>query len=134
MTVTIHTAKKEDWQTIQKLNNQVFINDQKSDPDLNMDWPFSKKGIEYYKKLASGEHGRCFIAYLNNEAVGYVALSKKDFGYRKSKYVEIENIGVSPEYRSKGVGKMLLQKATEWAKKQKATKLYVSACIGRYAF
>jgi ribosomal protein S18 acetylase RimI-like enzyme len=56
-----------------------------------------------------------------------VALSEKDFGYRLSRYIEIENIGVSSRYRSKGIGKLLLQKTEEWVKKQKATKLYVSA-------
>jgi hypothetical protein len=42
MNVTICAAKKEDWQTIQKLNNQVFLNDQKNDPDLNLNWHLVK--------------------------------------------------------------------------------------------
>jgi ribosomal protein S18 acetylase RimI-like enzyme len=127
MKVNIKTAESKDWKIIQKLNNQVFINDQEHDDDIDMDWPFSADGIKYYKKLADGKYGKCFIAYSHNQPVGYVAISIKDFGYRKSKYVEIENIGVDPEFRSQGIGKMLVEKATEWAKVIKATKLFVIA-------
>lgn len=126
MNIKINTAKSNDWQLIQKLNNQVFLNDKEND-DLDLDWPFSKKGIRYYKQLTNGKYGKCFIAYLNKIPVGYVALATKDFGYRKSKYIEIENIGVDPEYRSQGTGKQLLKATIKWAKEQKASKLFVSA-------
>lgn len=127
MNVRILKAKSTDWKIIQRLNNQVFLNDRDSDDDLDLDWPFSKKGIAYYKSLAGGEKGYCLIAFLNKTPVGYVALTVKDFGWRKSKYVEIDNIGVDPSFRSKAVGHMLVFKAEKWAKKLKATKLYVSA-------
>lgn len=127
MKVVIQTAKENDWQLIQKLNNQVFINDQAHDDDLDMNWPFSKKGVTYYKDLAIGKYGKCFIACLDKEPVGYVALAIKDFGYRKSKYVEIENIGVDPKYRSQGIGMQLIDTTVKWAKQQNATKLFVSA-------
>lgn len=127
MDIKIRTTKSDDWKLIQKLNNQVFLSDKENDDDLNLDWPFSKKGINYYKKLASGKYGKCFIAYLGKNPVGYVALVIKDFGYRKSRYVEIENIGVEPQYRSQGIGKLLIEATVKWAKEQKATKLFVSA-------
>lgn len=127
METKIVIAKPEDWGTIQKLNNEVFINDSNHDDDLDPNWPFSEKGIEYYKKLADGKYGHCLIAFQNDTPVGYVALAIKDFGYRKSKYVEIENIGVNPEFRSKGIGHLLMQATEKWAKEQNATKLYVSA-------
>ncbi|OGM21447.1 hypothetical protein A2863_00410 [Candidatus Woesebacteria bacterium RIFCSPHIGHO2_01_FULL_38_9b] len=127
METKIVVAKPEDWETIQKLNNEVFINDGKYDDDLDLNWPFSKVGIEYYKKLADGKYGHCLIAFQNNTPAGYVALAIKDFGYRKSKYVEIENIGVNPEFRSKGIGHLLMQATEKWAREQKATKIYVSA-------
>ncbi len=127
MEIKILTAKSEDWELIQKLNNQVFLHDQENDDDLDINWPFTPKGIEYYKKLADGKYGKCYIAYLEDKPVGYVALAIKDFGYRKSKYVEIENIGINPEYRSQGIGKLLVDETVKWAKEQKATKLFVSA-------
>jgi ribosomal protein S18 acetylase RimI-like enzyme len=127
MDIKIETARSEGWKTIQRLNNQVFQADKENDDDLDLNWSFSEKGISYYHKLANGEYGKCFIAYLDGKAVDYVALHLKDFGYRKSKYVEIENIGVDPAYRSLGIGKLLMDRTVEWAKEQQATKLYVVA-------
>ena len=130
MRVNIRQSKDSEWKLIQKLNNFVFIADKDND-DLDLNWPFSDKGIKYYKDLASGKWGHCLIAFAGKEAVGYVALAEKDFyGYRKSKYIEIENIGVKTQYRSQGVGKKLMDAAIKWAKKVKASKLYVSAYWG----
>jgi len=130
MNIIIRKASPNDWGVIQKLNNDVFQNDEKNDPDMDLNWPYSEKGIKYYKSLADGSYGHCLIAEENNQPIGYVALSKKDFGYRKSTYVEVENIGVSPEFRSKGVGKKLMDSASEWAKNQGADRLYVEAFWG----
>ena len=127
MEIKIKKALPDDWKIIQKLNNYVFINDKDNDDDLDLIWPFSQQGIKYYKELANEKYGRCLIAYLDNNAVGYIAMAIKEFGYRKSKYIEIENMGVDPKYRSKGIGKKLLDSATKWAKTKGATKLYVSA-------
>lgn len=127
MDIKIKTAENSDWKIIQRLNNNVFLNDKENDDDLDLDWPFTPRGIDYYKRLANGKYGKCYIAYLNNKPVGYVALAIKNFGYRKSKYVEIENIGVEPEFRSQGIGKIMIEESVKWAKKQKATKLFVSA-------
>lgn len=127
MDIEINKAFAKDWKIIQKLNNFVFTNDKDHDDDLDLNWPFSKQGIKYYKDLANGKYGHCLIAYLGSKAVGYIAMAIREFGYRKSKYVEIENMGVDPKYRSKGIGKKLLDSATKWAKTKGATKLYVSA-------
>jgi len=128
MDIKIRPAKAVDWQIVQKLNNQVFIADKDHDDDINLDWPFSEIGIKYYKELTNGKYGRSFIAYLKKEPVGYVALANKSWnGWRKSKYVEIENIGVDPNYRSQGIGHLLVEKAGQWAKENGATKLYVAA-------
>ena len=127
MDILIKSAQPEDWQIIQKLNNQVFLADKDHDDDLDLSWPFSEIGIKYYKELTSGKYGKCFIAYANNEPVGYIALANKNFGYRKSKYLEIENIGVEPKFRSQGIGHLLVEKAGQYAKEIGDTKLFVSA-------
>lgn len=126
--VEIRAALAADWPTIQQLNYQVFVNDAEHDDDLNLDWPFSPAGVEYYQQLTDGSYGQCFIAEIDGQPVGYVALAvKKDFDYRRSKYVEIENIGVKPAFRSQRIGTKLMARAVDWAKEHQATKLYVSA-------
>lgn len=124
---SIRTVAKDDWVVIQRLNNEVFQADKQHDDDLDLDWPFSNKGIQYYQDLANGIYGHCFIAEIESQPVGYIALAKKDFGYRKSLYVEVENIGVTPAHRGKGVGTKLIVAATNWAKEQNIHKLYVAA-------
>jgi ribosomal protein S18 acetylase RimI-like enzyme len=130
MNINIRVAQSDDWKSIQKLNNEVFQNDKDNDPDMDLNCPFTEKSIKYYKNLANGTYGHCFIAEINSEAVGYVALSIKYFVHRKSKYVEVENIGVSPEYRSQGIGEKLMNQAGSWAKEQGAQRLYVEAFWG----
>ena len=36
-------------------------------------------------------------------------------------------MGVDPDYRSQGIGHMLIDEVKKWAKSQNATKLYVQA-------
>lgn len=130
MNIIIRTAKPDDWKAIQELNHQVFVNDKDNDSDMDLNWPYSDRGIKYYHDLADGLYGHCLIAEIENKPVGYVALSHKSFDYRKSKYVEVENIGVDTRYRSKGIGKQLMEASADWAKQQGADRLYVEAFWG----
>lgn len=127
MQVVIRESNFEDWKIIQELNHQVFQVDQDHDSDLNMDWPFSDEGVEYYKQVANGEIGKCFVACEEDQVIGYIALAEKVFGYRKSKYLEIDNMGVDQKYRSQGIGKLLVEKAGEWAGNHGFARLFVSA-------
>jgi GNAT superfamily N-acetyltransferase len=127
MEINIKPAKSEDWEILQKLNHQLFISEKDHDEDIDLDYPLSEKGVDYYKKAAAGKYGICFIAYSGEIPLGYIALSEKDFGYRKGKYIEVNDMAVDAEYRSQGIGKALMDKASEWAREQGATKLYVLA-------
>ncbi|MCD4811009.1 GNAT family N-acetyltransferase [bacterium] len=125
--MNIQETNLNDWKVLQSLNNEVFIHDKEFDKDLDLEWPFSEVGVKYYKELADGSYGKSFIAEVDGEAVGYIALGFKDFGYRKGKFVELENMGVLPQYRSQGIGHILVEKAKEWSKTEGATKMYVTA-------
>lgn len=128
MEVTIQKMNKEDWGVMQKLNAEVFEHDNKHIADLDMQWPFSEIGIAYYKKVASGGNEYVgFVAELGMVTVGYIALHKKTVSYRTSPSVEIENMGVSSEYRSQGIGTQLLQEAEIWARGENFGRLHVSA-------
>jgi len=52
MSIIIRKAILEDLKEVQKLNYKLFeLEYNNFDPDLNMDWTFSKIGEDYFKSL-----------------------------------------------------------------------------------
>lgn len=129
MNITIRKASIKDVESLQLLNKEIFEDNYKYDDDLILDWSLSEKGKKYFLEKLSRERAVCFIAEDKERPIGYAACNARDFGYRKKKYLEIENIGVSPAYRSKGVGRQLVDEVKKWAKTNGYDRLYVNAYI-----
>lgn len=127
--ITISLADKEAVNTLQDLNDEVFVDNHKYDTDLKMDWAQSEAGSKYFTEILNNPNSICLIAKDESKPVGYIAAGPKDFDYRLSKYLEIENMGVTPEYRSKGVGSKLMVKLYELAKQKGYQKIYINAYI-----
>src|SRR5215204_6472864 len=125
--ISIRPLKPEEWQTFQKLNNEVFEDNSAFDSDLIIDWAFTEPGIKYYQEALNDQNCITFVAEDNGEAVGYLALAPKDLSFRKHNYIEIDNMGVSPTHRGKGVGTLLIAKAKEWAKEKGYTRIFVTS-------
>lgn len=94
---------------------------------MDMKWAHSHIGKEYFTKLLNNPEACCLIAEENGKKIGYIAAIPKKITYRISKYVEIDNMGVIPKYRSKGIGTMLMNRCLEWAKAQGFQKAYVNS-------
>lgn len=101
----------------------------KYDTDLDLNWAQSEKGKTYFTQLVNNSDALCLIAEDGDKKIGYLAASPKEIDYRNSKYFEIENMGVNPEYRSQGIGKLLMQKCFEWAKSRGFQKAFVTSYI-----
>lgn len=132
--INIRFANIKDVETLQILNDEVFIDNAKYDPDLKMDWARSESGKKYFTQLVTRNDTLCIIAEHDSKSIGYLAAGPKEINFRNSKYAEIENMGVIPEYRSKGIGQMLIDKCVEWAKTNSYQKLFVisyAAIIGQ---
>ena len=123
---TIRPARIDEIGELQRLNQEAFVDNVKYDPDLVMDWAMSDKGKAHFTNIFKNTDSQCFVADDAGVLVGYIVLSKRDMDYRKSKCVEINDVGVSPAYQSKGVGSLLMQKAQKWAKERGYQKMYVS--------
>ncbi|NCN03890.1 MAG: GNAT family N-acetyltransferase [Candidatus Pacebacteria bacterium] len=123
----IRKVRPDEWENLQALNNEVFVDNAKYDPDLVLDWAYSDEGRKYFQELVNDPDSICFVAEDNNKLVGYLAASPKLISYRKSRYLEVDNIGVIPTYRSHGVGKMLMDICKEWARENNYQKLYVNS-------
>jgi GNAT superfamily N-acetyltransferase len=124
--IIIRPVRIEEIETLQKLNQEAFVDNVKYDPDLRMDWAMSDKGKAHFTKIFENPDSQCFVADDAGALVGYIVLSKRDIDYRKSRCCEISDVGVTPAYQSKGIGSLLMQKAVEWAKGRGYQKMYVS--------
>lgn len=72
MIIIIKKAILEDLKGVQKLNYKLFeLEYNNFDPDLNMEWTFSKIGEEYFKSLI--EDGTVWVAIDDNKVIGYLA-------------------------------------------------------------
>lgn len=123
----IRFAGKDEVRVLQNLNDEVFVDNHKYDPDLKLDWAQSETGEKYFTEVLNNPEAICLIAEEGGKPVGYLAATPKDFGYRLSKYIEIENMGVSPNSRSKGIGAQLVKKCLELAKKSGYQRIYVNS-------
>ena len=128
--INIRQARTDEVEKLQFLDDEVFIHDVEFDPDLDMTWAKGEKGKTYFTNLVNDPNSYCLIAEDNDKAVGYLVTSFRETSYRKSRCAELQNMGVSLDYRSKGIGSMLIQKCLEWAKSKGYKKVYVSAYFG----
>jgi len=124
--VTIRSATIDDLQALRSLNEQIFADNFKYDDDIILNFASTPKGKEYFKKAIKNKNGCLFIAEKNGQKIGYIDGGKKDISYRKSRYFEINDMGVIPEKRGQGIGKLLLQAATKWVKKNGYQRIYIN--------
>jgi ribosomal protein S18 acetylase RimI-like enzyme len=123
--IQIRPATVHEVKDLQMLNNEVFVDNASYDEDLDLDWAMSEKGFRYFSTLVHDPSSLCLIAEDDSRKIGYLAIRPKEIEYRKSKYAEVQNMGVIPEYRSQGIGKKLLFKSIDWAHAQGYTKVFV---------
>lgn len=94
---------------------------------MEEDWP---DGYEKYRDALKEtiRAGGVAIGTFNEEdrLVGFVTLNSGFFG-ETAKYVLLESMFVSKQFRNYGIGKQLFQKCTEKAKEWGADKLYMCA-------
>ena len=127
--ILIRPATKDDIQVLQKLNKELFLDNQKYDPKLKMDWPMSEKGEEYFSELLDSEESIVLIANDNQIPVGYLAAEEREVDYRSGKCVFLENMEVSLEFRDKGIGGMLISELVNLANEKGVRKLYVTTYL-----
>ena len=85
------------------------------------------------KHIQSESIPKTFIATINNELVGCVSLVNYAYGRDsvRAKITEtplwLSNLFVQPEYRNRGIGNQLIEKAKTYAQELKLTELWLTA-------
>ncbi len=124
----IRQATINELKVVQDLNYKLFVHDYGYDPVLDVDWPYSKEGEEYFTDKVSGKSGICFIALEDDKLVGYIAGSMmKPDSTRSVSVASLDNMLVEEEYRGNGIGTSLLEHFKKWAKAKGAGSVEVSA-------
>ncbi len=127
--IKIRPAGKEDILSLQKLNNELFIETQKYDSGLDLDWPLSEKGNKYFSDLLGIENSYVLIAEEDENPVGYLVAEEREVEYRKGKSVYLENMGVSPKSRHQGIGGMLISELVNLVNEKGIKKVYVTTYL-----
>lgn len=120
--VNIRPAQPEDAATLVDLNHRIFVNNINYDDDLKED----PAPVSYFEELVQREDGCFLILEEDGKPIGYInGMPVRYFSYRKSRYFEVENLGVLPDKKGQGFGRMLLEAITKWAKEQNYQKIYI---------
>ena len=125
--ITIRKARINEVKKLQDLNDDAFSSNPEFDPDLVLDWAQSDLGKNYFTNTINDPKDLLLVAEDGNKLIGYIGASPKEIDYRKSKYVEVDNLGVAKAYRRKGVATLLMEKCITWAKEQGYQKLYLTS-------
>jgi ribosomal protein S18 acetylase RimI-like enzyme len=126
MDVLIRKASAKDLGEIQKLGTELMVSERRFEPSYKEKWYFSEEGTKYLLKGIRGRGHICFVAESDNRLVGYASCSIiTDDTARTVNRAELDNLVVSEQYRSQGVGHKLAGAFKQWAKTKGATKLKV---------
>lgn len=98
----------------------------KDDPFID-DW--TKEDYQHLVaclKNTAATGGFIYAAFYDDTLKGFVSVESTLF-CPEQKYLDLSSIHVSEDMRGKGIGKTLFLAAKEWAKRNGAKKLYISA-------
>lgn len=107
------------------LVNLEFENEKIHFPNKVIDIEKTKQIIKPIKEYIKENKAYIFLAKENNETIGYIWCYPRMF-FDESR-IYINSLIVKSEYRDKGTGKVLLDKAEEKAKELKCDAIYLSA-------
>jgi ribosomal protein S18 acetylase RimI-like enzyme len=124
--ISIKKATLLDLKNIQKLNHDIMSKNASYDPCIIIDFDLSEIGKEFFTKAMTNPQGLFYIAFDNKKMVGYINGGPKKYVYRKKKFFEIENLGVIPEYRKRGVGTLLYNSLVQELKKHGYERIYLN--------
>lgn len=100
--------------------------DIQEDPFLD-DWTeedYQQLVIQLRRTIAAG--GLCLGAFEEGVLKGFASVEAGLFG-EKGNYLDLSNLHVSQDRRGRGIGTALFLAAGEWARRQGADRLYLSA-------
>ena len=139
MDILIREAKINDLDSILALNKALFDYEEEFNSEYNLNWTYSEKGREYFKKRLESDSSIVLVAELENKIVGYILVFIDSHSIRSNNPIaEVENMFIDKDYRKHGLGSGFLQETKRIAKERGVKRLEVEveaqnlAAIGFY--
>lgn len=97
------------------------------DIEFTDDWSSEDISLLVAQLKANAENnGFIYGAFVYGQLKGFVSVTPEFFG-TVCRYLDLSHIFVSRELRRNGIGRILFEKAKEWARDRGAERLYISA-------
>lgn len=129
MTIRLTQCNNEELHKLQEISYETFndtFKEQNNPENMNayFEKAFNLKQLEHELSNPSSEF---FFVYFNNELAGYL---KVNINYAQSEdmgneALEVERIYIKRDFQKYGLGKYLLNKAIEVAKRHNKTKVWL---------
>ena len=131
--ITIRKATLSDLKLIQELNHELCAKENREfDQTIDPNYPFSKKGEDYFKLRLVSDDSFVLVAENGTEIIGYlVGALIAPMDYRTvTKLAEAENMYIKDDFRSKGIGGKLVALFEDWCKERKVQRIRYVASAG----
>lgn len=112
MEYLINLATKQDIDKLAKLLHELFSQDIEFTPDIEK----QKKGLK--KIISNNNIGEILVLRLDNEIIGMVSLLYSVSTVLGERVSTLEDMIIKSNYRNKGYGTILLNRAIKWAKEK----------------
>jgi N-acetylglutamate synthase-like GNAT family acetyltransferase len=112
MDLLIRAAKVEDVESITRLSNQLGYT---TSP---------KKTKERLVEIIASKHNCAFVIANHGNVIGWIH-GFYTLRIESDPFVEIGGLVIDEQYRQKGIGRILVQKVTDWAKLKKVGAIRV---------
>ena len=120
----IRKATKKDF-------NELFmiIKEEYGKPPYKERWakPNAFKTLDYYSK-----RGKIYVAEIDGKVIGLLVIHLDV--YNTGAQMDIKELAVKSKFHGKGIGKALIKKAEEVARKNKANMIYLTTSLDAPAF
>jgi GNAT superfamily N-acetyltransferase len=117
MTAQIRPADIADYEEVIKLFGD-FVQDQERYLDLNND---------SYKEFLNDAKGRMQVAVYDGKISGFITYSLRTVVRYPKPIAEVEEFYVIPEKRRNGIGRALMDKVVEFAKKNNCQYIFIAS-------
>jgi GNAT superfamily N-acetyltransferase len=129
MTVTIRPARLDDYETLCALFDELDEFHRRARPDFFRPFDGPARTRDQVERWCRGPDTAVLVAEGDGEVMGLAVLLTRTpsafAGAMPRHVIELDNLVVRDDWRSRGVGRRLLEAVTEWSREQGATHVEV---------